>query len=81
MKTPTQATGVELLSMVSPEPQFAGILKRVGSSTDRWQARLAKLKTGRLLGRLFATSRVRLGEAATTLGVQDLWNLDGCVAY
>ena len=80
MKTPTQATGVELLSMVSPEPQFAGILKRVGFSTDRWQARLAKLKTGRLLGRL-ATSRVRLREAATTLGVQDLWNLDGCVAY
>ena len=59
---------------------LAGILERLGSSTDRWQARVEKLKTGRLLGRFFAASRARLREVATALGVHHLANLDGCPA-
>ena len=46
--------------------ELAGILERLGSSADRWQARVEKLKTGRLLGRFFAATRARLREVATT---------------
>ena len=60
--------------------ELAGILERIGSSSDRWQARVEKLKTGRLLGRFFAASRARLREVATALGVHHLANLDGCPA-
>ena len=37
--------------------EVAEILDRLGSSADHWQARLEKLRQGRLLGRFFATSR------------------------
>jgi REP element-mobilizing transposase RayT len=60
--------------------ELAGILQRLGSSADRWQARLEKLKAGRLLGRFFAGTRARLREAALALGVHHLANLDGCAA-
>ena len=60
--------------------ELVGILQRIGSSPDRWRARLEKLKTGRLLGRFFAASRARLREVATALGVHHLANLDGCLA-
>ena len=60
--------------------EVAGIFQRLGSSADRWQARLEKLKTGRLLGRFFAATRARLREVATALGVHHVANLDGCPA-
>jgi hypothetical protein len=60
--------------------EVAGILQRLGSTAERWQARLEKLKTGRLLGRFFAATRARLREVATALGVHHLANLDGCQA-
>jgi hypothetical protein len=60
--------------------ELAGILERLGTTADRWQARLEKLKTGRLLGRFFAATRARLREVATALGVHRLANLDGCPA-
>ena len=60
--------------------EVAGILTRLGTSVDRWQARLEKLKTGRLLGRFFAASRGRLREVAARLGVHHLANLGGCLA-
>ena len=47
--------------------EVTGILERQGSSAERWQARLEKLKTGRLLGRFFAASRHRLREVGARL--------------
>ena len=60
--------------------ELAGILNRLGSSAESWQARLEKLKHGRLLGRFFAASRHRLREVAAHLNVHHLANLDGCPA-
>ena len=39
--------------------EINGILERLGSSVESWQARLEKLRSGRLLGRFFAASRER----------------------
>ena len=39
--------------------ELNGILERLGSSVESWQARLEKLRSGRLLGRFFAASRER----------------------
>ena len=50
------------------------------ASADRWQARLQKLKSGRLLGRFFAASRDRLREVAARLEVHHLANFGGCPA-
>jgi hypothetical protein len=47
---------------------------------QRWQARLGKLKGGRLLGRFFAATRECLREAARGLGVHHLANLGGSPA-
>jgi hypothetical protein len=52
----------------------------MGSSAERWLARLEKLQSGRLLGRFFAASREGLREVATLLGVHHLANLAGCPA-
>ncbi len=60
--------------------ELAGILARLGTSVEGWQARLEKLKGGRLLGRFFAASRERLREVAARLGVHHLANLGGCPA-
>jgi hypothetical protein len=60
--------------------ELSGILNRLGSSAERWHARLEKLKSGRLLGRFFAASRERLREVARGLGVHHLANLGGCPA-
>jgi hypothetical protein len=56
---------------------LTGILNRLGTTAESWQERLAKLKSGRLLGRFFAASRERLREAATRLRVHHLANLSG----
>jgi len=60
--------------------ELAGILNRLGSTAERWQARLEKLRSGRLLGRFFAASREKLREVAAQLGVHHLANLGGCPA-
>jgi hypothetical protein len=57
---------------------LAGILERLDSSAESWQARLRKLAGGRLLGRFFAATRQRLRELAQNLGVRRLVNLAGC---
>ncbi len=58
--------------------EVAGILERLGSNAENWQARLLKLAGGRLLGRFFAASRERLREIAGRLGRHHLANLGGC---
>ena len=60
--------------------ELSGILERLGTTAESWQARLEKLKSGRLLGRFFAASRERLREAAVHLRVHHLANLGGCPA-
>jgi putative transposase len=60
--------------------ELAGILERLGTTAESWQARLEKLKSGRLVGRFFAASRERLRQAATHLRVHYLANLRGCPA-
>ena len=60
--------------------EMAGVLERLGSNAENWQARLQKLAAGRLLGRFFAASRARLREVAERLGVHHLANLGGCAA-
>jgi hypothetical protein len=60
--------------------ELTGILERLGSSAEHWQARLEKLKAGRLLGRFFAASRERLRKVAAHMKVHHLANLCGCPA-
>jgi REP element-mobilizing transposase RayT len=62
--------------------EVAGMLQRLGSSAESWQARLEKLKRsgGHLLGRFFAASRERLRAVAQQLGMHHLANLGGCPA-
>ncbi len=60
--------------------ELAGILERLGTTAETWQARLKKLKSGRLLGRFFAASRQRLRQVANRLQVHHLANLAGCRA-
>jgi hypothetical protein len=60
--------------------ELSGILDRLGFSAESWQARLEKLRSGRLLGRFFANTRARLREVAARLGVHHLANLGGCAA-
>jgi hypothetical protein len=60
--------------------ELAGIFDRLGSSAKSWQARLEKLRDGRLFGRLFAVSREKLREAAGRLNVRRVANLAGCAA-
>ena len=60
--------------------ELAGILARLGTSAESWQARLEKRRSGRLLGRFFAASRERLREVAARLRVHHLANLGGCPA-
>jgi hypothetical protein len=60
--------------------ELAEILDRLGTSAERWQARLEGLRQGRLLGRFFASSRQRLREVAEQLGLRRTANLGGCPA-
>ena len=60
--------------------ELNGILNRLGTTAESWQARLEKLKSGRLLGRFFAASRARLREVAAHLRLHHLANLAGCPA-
>jgi hypothetical protein len=60
--------------------ELAGILDRLGSRAESWRARMEKLRNGRLFGRFFAASRVRLQEVADRLNVGRVGNLAGCPA-
>ena len=60
--------------------ELTGIFNRLGTSAETWQARLERLKSGRLLGRFFAASRTRLREVAAHMKVHHLANLGGCPA-
>jgi hypothetical protein len=60
--------------------ELAGIFDRLGSRAESWRGRLEKLRTGRLFGRFFATSRDRLREVAGRLNVRRVANLAGCPA-
>ena len=60
--------------------ELAGILDRIGSSAERWQLRMEKLKNGRSFGRFFAANRDKLREIAQRLNVRRLVNLVGCAA-
>jgi REP element-mobilizing transposase RayT len=60
--------------------ELAGILERLGSNAESWQARLEKLIRSRLLGHYFAATRDRLREVAQHFGVHHLANLGGCPA-
>ena len=58
--------------------EVAAILDRLDSTADQWQARLEKLRQGRLVGRFFASRRKRLNEVAQQLGLRRVPNLAGC---
>ena len=58
--------------------ELAEILDRLGSDAESWRARLDKLRSSRLFGRLFAASRERLREVAERLDVRRVANLAGC---
>jgi hypothetical protein len=60
--------------------EVAESLDRLGTSADHWQARLTKLRQGRLLGRFFPASRQRLREVGESLGLRRVPNLSGCPA-
>ncbi len=57
-----------------------GGFDRLGSTADRWTARLERLRRGRLFGRFFAASRAKLREIAARLNVRHLVNLTSCPA-
>ena len=59
----------------SVNSELASILDRIGSSAEAWQARVARLRGGRLLGRFIAGSREAMQRAAERLGVSHLANL------
>ena len=60
--------------------ELAGIFERLGYSAQSWQARLERLRDGRLVGRFFVTTRARLREIAECLGMRRPVNLAGCPA-
>jgi len=60
--------------------EVAGILERLGTTAETWQARLEKLSKGRFFGRFFAASRQRLREVANRLGLHRVPNVGGCPA-
>ena len=57
---------------------LTGIFERLGSRAGNWQARMEKLRNGRLYGRFFAASREKLRAMAERLKVRRLVNLTGC---
>jgi hypothetical protein len=58
--------------------ELAGIFDRLAITADTWRLRLEKLRTGRLFGRFFASTRERLKQQAGRMGVRLVWNLAGC---
>jgi len=60
--------------------EVAGILERLGTTAENWQARMEKLSKGRFFGRFIAASRQRLRDVANRLDLRRVPNLDGCPA-
>ena len=60
--------------------ELAGIFDRLGSRAENWHARMEKLRKGRLFGRFFAASRVKLQEVGEHRGMRQVANLAGCLA-
>ena len=58
--------------------ELAGIFERLGFTAESWRDAMDKLRGERLLGRIFAASRIKLREIAQHLGVRHLVNLRGC---
>ena len=58
--------------------ELAGTFERLGVTAETWRDGMAKLRGERLLGRIFAASRVKLREIAKHFGVRHLVNLTGC---
>ena len=65
---------------VAISAEVGAIFERLGSGVENWQSRMRRLVSGRLLGRFFAATRLRLREVARNLGVNHLVNLAGCVS-
>jgi len=63
----------------SIKERFDHVFERMGTTADTWQARLEKLREGRLLGRFLAASRQRLREVAERLGLRRAVNLGSCL--
>ena len=57
--------------------ELAGMFERIGRSAQSWQSRMEKLRDGRLLGRVFATTRAKLREIAERLGMRRPVNVVG----
>jgi hypothetical protein len=57
---------------------LAGIFERLGSRAENWQARMEKLRKGRLFGRFFAASQEKLQGVAERLNLAHVRNLAGC---
>jgi REP element-mobilizing transposase RayT len=55
--------------------EVSDILERIDSSARAWQARMLRLRGGRLLGRIIAASKQAIDRAAQQLGVSRLANL------
>jgi hypothetical protein len=60
--------------------ELAAIFNRLGTTAESWWSRVAKLKQGRLLGRVLAATCERLQAVANQLGVRRLVNLGRCPA-
>jgi putative transposase len=61
---------------ISAEP--AGIFERLGFTAETWGDAIGNLRGERLLGRIFAASRIKLRAIAKHLGVRHPVNLTGC---
>ena len=55
--------------------ELADIFERLGTTAEAWQARMQRLRGGRLFGRFMASRREALRNVAQRLGVQRLANL------
>jgi hypothetical protein len=58
--------------------ELTGIFDRLGTNGRSWQVKMRKLRTSRLLGRIFAASQAILQEIAERLNVRYVVNLIRC---
>jgi hypothetical protein len=58
--------------------ELAGIFERLGFTAETWRDAMDNFRGERLLGRIFAASRIKLRAIAKQLGVRHLVNLTGC---
>jgi hypothetical protein len=56
---------------------LAGIFERLGCSAQSWQSRMEKLRDGRLLSHVFATTRAKLRDIAERRGMRRPVNVVG----